>query len=172
MSKDMTLEKFDELALAYGGSLDRWPDGLQHSARAFLTETPAAQQLLAEAQTLDGALDALPAPQPSDALMTRILGDAAEIGAQNMAAQQATATAPAAEPKQQRSLFGWLGGAFFPAMGLTACLALGFTFGISDPLNTTLTDSYVMEEGDLFAAILDGDAGEFDLFFDDGELLL
>jgi hypothetical protein len=72
--------RFEELAAAYGASVARWPAVAQPSVQALLETSPEARWVLDEAKALDAALDAWEVPQPSQALMARILGDAATGG--------------------------------------------------------------------------------------------
>jgi hypothetical protein len=88
----MTPERFEELAWAYGGDLDRWPAEAQVAARAALAQSSAAQDVLARAGGLDAALDAWRVPAPDGALMRRI-----------------AATATRARPLWRRAVVWWSG---------------------------------------------------------------
>jgi hypothetical protein len=52
----LTLERFKSLADSYGASLERWPGETRQEARALLSNSPAAQAILAQAQLLDDAI--------------------------------------------------------------------------------------------------------------------
>jgi hypothetical protein len=51
----LTLERFKSLADSYGGSLERWPEETRREAHALLSNSAAAQAILAQAQLLDVA---------------------------------------------------------------------------------------------------------------------
>ena len=59
----MTLKRFKELTDSYGGESRHWPEELRDEAAALLRVSPQARELLAEAQTLDEALEAASAEQ-------------------------------------------------------------------------------------------------------------
>lgn len=161
MPKQMTFERFEELAMAYGGAIGRWPSETQHAAQLLCASDPAARAVLDEAIALDIGLSALPEPEPSEALMNRILGDAADIGA----AQAHEKLATVAEPRKPARR-GWsgFGGMFAPALGLAASLALGFGIGVSDTLETAVEGS-----SDVLASLVQSDLSDVDLLFDDDE---
>jgi ferric-dicitrate binding protein FerR (iron transport regulator) len=70
----MELERFAALADAYGGDLSRWPADQRAAAMQCLAQHPQAATILAQAQALDDALNALPAPAaPSELLARRLL---------------------------------------------------------------------------------------------------
>jgi hypothetical protein len=124
----MKIEDFQERALAYGGDIDGWPVEDQAAARATLAASDAARKALDEAQALDDMLDLWEGPEPSHALLSRVLADAAMVS--DAAAE--TAEVPAPRPTTRNGwrerLFG--GGPIFrPGLALATCLALGFVFG-------------------------------------------
>ncbi len=124
----MTIDRFDELASAYGASIFLWPADEQAAANALAAASPEAQAVLAREKALDSAMDAWEAPAPSEALMAKILGDAAEVSA----AAPLAAPAPRAEPKKPgffSRFFGEMG--WRPVGAMTACLAIGFVAGLS-----------------------------------------
>jgi hypothetical protein len=68
------LQRFAELAAAYGGDLARWPAAERAGAAALVVEEPEETgAILAQARALDAALDLVTAPPPSDLLARRIL---------------------------------------------------------------------------------------------------
>ena len=124
----MTIERFDELASAYGAGIFLWPPEEQAAAEALAAAAPEAQDILAREKALDAALDEWDAPAPSEALMAKILGDAAEVSA----AANVTAPAPRVAPEKPgffSRFFGEMG--WRPAGAMTACLAIGFVAGMS-----------------------------------------
>src|SRR6185437_8024554 len=58
VSQMLTLERFKALMDSYGAVPERWPDAVRPDAEALLRVSPEAQQLLAEARSLDEAIDA------------------------------------------------------------------------------------------------------------------
>jgi len=73
----MDAERFEQLAAAYGGAPERWPEAERDAALAFMAaDRTAAERILFEARLIDAALDASPQPQVSQALRDRILADA------------------------------------------------------------------------------------------------
>jgi hypothetical protein len=73
----MTLEDFDDLALAWGPDIARWPADRQAAARDLIVaRTPEAEATLNDAGLLDRALRASTLPSPSLALRARIIAAA------------------------------------------------------------------------------------------------
>ena len=95
----MTFERFDELASTYGATMDLWPTDEQAAAKSLASTSTEAQEALARERALDEAMDAWEAPAPSDALMARILGDAAEVSAATPVA--AAEASPQATPEKR-----------------------------------------------------------------------
>ncbi|WP_010187354.1 hypothetical protein [Sphingomonas sp. PAMC 26605] len=75
MNGPLPLERFRELADAYGGVIARWPEAYRDAAMRT-ARSPAAQTLLAQAVLLDVALDTWRAPPPPADLRSRILASA------------------------------------------------------------------------------------------------
>ena len=69
----MTPTRFQELADAFGGDIDRWPAAERPAAYAI---APASTAILAKATTLDRLLAASPSPAPSLAVRQAILAAA------------------------------------------------------------------------------------------------
>jgi hypothetical protein len=99
---------------------------------------------MTKAADTDGAADGLEVlfaaaraaePRPSEALVSRILADAATVGAGH-AARAAAAAAPAVPPRglgaRLARLFEPVGG-WQAAAGLGACAAAGFWLGLAGP---------------------------------------
>lgn len=124
----MTETRFEELADAYGADLARWPLEERAGAEALLADSAAARALLDDAKALDATLDLWADPQPSDALMARILGDAAEAGLAP-AQEAAGPVVKPARPGLMQRLFGDWG--WRPAGAMAACLAIGVVAGLS-----------------------------------------
>ena len=133
MVTTMTLNDFEERAMAYGARIDGWPEEDQAPARALMAESAAARTALEEAASLDAMLDLWEGPQPSNALLSRVLSDAATVTSEMPVA--ASAPASAREGWFAR-LFGTMP-VFRPGMALAACLALGFIMG------TTIEESVI-----------------------------
>ena len=54
----LTLERFKSLADSYGASLERWPEEIRKEAESLLSNSQAARAILADAQSLDEAIEA------------------------------------------------------------------------------------------------------------------
>lgn len=163
MSKEMTFERFDELAMAYGGTLARWPDAARRDGEVFLAAHPDAARSLADASALDAALAGLEAPPvPSDALMARILGDAADVAAGNAAAQRAARPVPRRKSAGIGSIFAGLP-RWAPGLAFAASLALGVGIGADERVALAPADAVLA----LVAPDSD-DALDFAFAFDDG----
>lgn len=111
MMNRMDAQRFEALAEAHGAAIGRWPKNEQDAAFAFLADQPeTAQVLLAQAQALDEALDALRPPAPSAALRHAVI---------------------AAAPRARRpgAWSRWLAGAGIGAALATACAA-GVVVGV------------------------------------------
>ncbi len=162
MISTMTTDEFEERAMAYGARIDGWPEEDRAPARALLAESAVAREMLEEAASLDAMLDLWEGPQPSNALLGRVLSDAALV------AGEARAPVPTPAPARE----GWLSRlfgntpVFRPGMALAACLALGFVMG------TAIEDSVIAPSSSAGAA---QEIGVIDFAFameDDSDLLL
>lgn len=161
----MTEARFVELAAAYGATLAHWPDDVRPQAKSLLETSLRARAVLEHERILDDALDAWQVPPPSNALMSRILGDAADVSFGQMPkALSAERTIP--EPRKpglMTRLFGDWG--WRPAGAMTACLAIGFVAGMSGapaPIDTTADLASAQEETLMDLAFFDDE--ETDLF--------
>jgi hypothetical protein len=102
----MDAKRFEALAEAYGGDIERWPAGERPAARAYrLTDPLYTGEILAVAQALDGLLSASPEPLFAGVLRERLLAQAPRRPA-------------------WRGARAWLSGA-----GLAAACAAGVLFG-------------------------------------------
>lgn len=68
---------FEELLDRLGADLPSWPAPLQAQANALLARSAMARELLAEAERLQSAFDALPTPALPPGLRNRIVASAA-----------------------------------------------------------------------------------------------
>ena len=68
-----TPEALADLLDRHGSDPERWPKAQRAPALALVQTNAAAQRLFAEAQALDAALDALPAPAMPSRLPQRVL---------------------------------------------------------------------------------------------------
>lgn len=107
----MNLERFEQLADAYGADLRRWPEGEREAARRLTAVDPRAADLLAEADVLDALLDAAPRAAPSHALRERVIADAASAGL--------------GRGGRKLGVLAWLSGA-----GWAAAACAGVAFGV------------------------------------------
>ncbi len=173
MSADMnmTLEQFEELAMAYGGTIARWPEEERAGAQQMLLASEAAREMLAEASALDATLDLWEAPAPSQALMARVLTDAATVSADRQSAAPAPAQPAAPKRGWFETLFGGSTG-LRPAFAMACCLAVGFSLGFSGDVTIAPTETNLAaaQQTDLidFAFAMDDDS---DLLFGSGALL-
>lgn len=167
----MTLDRFDDLATAYGAAISLWPAEEQAAAEALAAAMPEADAILARERALDAAMAEWDVPGPSQALMARILGDAAEVHA----AQAALEPPPKARRKPVQEKPGFLTRFFGdvgwrPAGAMTACLAIGFAVGLSGVSAPSGNgDPAQIEEDNAVVATFFGDEDESDPF--DLELL-
>jgi hypothetical protein len=76
-SIEVTRERFQELAEAYGGDIARWPASVRDEAALVVAgDAEFARGVLAQADALDAVLFALPAQAASSALVERTVADA------------------------------------------------------------------------------------------------
>ena len=104
----MNRERFEALAQAYGGDVDRWPAQAAAQARVLVQAEPGLTAVLNEADAIDLLLDASPAPTFSGVLRERVIGAAPRL----RSAWQSTTR--------------WLSGA-----GLAAACAAGVLLGVN-----------------------------------------
>ncbi|HEY5107712.1 MAG TPA: hypothetical protein VII73_13240 [Caulobacteraceae bacterium] len=77
MGDELTLTRFETLAMAYGGDLARWPNAERALAEAVIAAHPRETgRLLEAARSLDTILSAAPAEAPSSTLLRSIIRDA------------------------------------------------------------------------------------------------
>lgn len=77
----MSLERFAALAEAYGGEIDRWPEGERFAALSLAGRSEEARTLLADAHGLDFLLSRVdPPPEPTPALRERMASLEAQAG--------------------------------------------------------------------------------------------
>ncbi len=73
----MDLNRFADLALAYGGDVSRWPATEREAATLLMAASPeATSPLLASQSDLDWALESWRTPRPREALEAAILASA------------------------------------------------------------------------------------------------
>ncbi len=74
---DLTRERFEALAEAYGGDVSRWPEDVREAAAVRMAGEPkVCGEILGRAGALDAALDAWRPAPASPGLMERILAAA------------------------------------------------------------------------------------------------
>lgn len=157
----MTIERFDELASAYGAGIFLWPAEEQAAAEALAKSSPDAQAVLERERALDAALDEWDVPAPSEALMAKILGDAAEVSTTTSAAVE-TPRQASEKPSFFSRFFGEMG--WRPAGAMTACLAIGFIAGLSGAPAPVGGDEASAVEDNAVVATFFGDEDESDPF--------
>ena len=133
----MKVERFQELADAYGADMRRWPATDRAAAEALrLAEPVMTGQLLLHAARTDALLQTSATPQVSMALRDRVM---------------ASATAAGLSPRRVQWIAGriaWLSGA-----GWAAAACAGVVFGLN--LTTQLTADQQVDAV-LYQATLDG----------------
>ncbi|HTK36597.1 MAG TPA: hypothetical protein VL358_15100 [Caulobacteraceae bacterium] len=147
----MDAERFETLAMAYGGDLRRWPEADRDAAEAFRARTPgAAGALLRQAQALDAVLDDWRSPAPSAALRDRVL-----MGPPPRARK---AGSMGISP---RGLGFWLSGAGFAAAVLAGVVVgvTASTAAVSDARADAVLSATLANDEDAQAAFTVGSAG-------------
>jgi len=105
----MTLDRFRELAAAYGAKLERWPESERASASRLLESSAAALSILRDEQALDEELGL------------------AEPAALSPAFERKLAEIPVRHPQRALSPFKrWL---WAPLLGWSVAAALGLVLG-------------------------------------------
>ena len=104
----MNRERFEALAQAYGGDLERWPADAAATARVLLDAEPALAAVLDEARGIDLLLGASPTPAFSGVLRERVIAAAPRLHS------------------AWKSTTRWLSGA-----GLAAACAAGVLLGVN-----------------------------------------
>lgn len=133
----MKVERFQELAEAYGADLRCWPATDRAAAEALRRAQPVMiERLLFEAAKTDAVLHTFMPPQVSIALRDRVI---------------ASATAAGLSPRRAKWLAGRL--AWFSGAGWAAAACAGVIFGLN--MTTQLTADQQIEAV-LYQATLDG----------------
>ncbi len=108
----MNRDRFEALAEAFGGSVARWPAAEREAAAALMAAEPDfARAVLAQAETLDAALDAWPRLTMGHDLREAVI-------------------AQAGQSRARSGLRGWVWGASAGA-GLAAACAAGLVMGVA-----------------------------------------
>lgn len=113
MNRVVSLERFRELAAAYGSDIDTWPDAERASARALLASSPALRDVLEAEADLDAQFAAAPEPRLDAELARRLL---------------------AVPERQARPRALWpFRRVWVPATAWAAAAAFGVLFGVLSP---------------------------------------
>lgn len=116
----MSIERFTELAQAWGAERARWPEH-ERALHERFADTPEGMAILADAQRIDLFLDTWQLPDEGDERIARIVA-ATRLGA------HAAAPPPALRPVATRRHYGaWL------SSGFLASAVLGFVLGFTQP---------------------------------------
>jgi len=133
----MKVERFQELAEAYGADLRRWPATERAAAETLRLAQPVmSERLLFEAAKTDAVLHTSSTPQVSMALRDRVI---------------ASATAAGLSPQRVQRIARRL--AWFSGAGWAAAACAGVVFGLN--LTTQLTADQQVDAV-LYQATLDG----------------
>lgn len=125
----MGLERLQQIIEAYGADPARWPQAELVAAEALLARSAEARAALAEARTLDAALDVWKAPLPDPWAAQRIARAARDLPQRRITLRERLAAFLPLEP-------------VWPQLaGLTAALVLGFFIGFSDFSDVDTTES-------------------------------
>lgn len=127
----MTPERFQALLGAYGADPQHWPESERAAGQALAAQlAPAQRAPWAEAAWLDEWLASHTLAAPNEALVQRIVADAATVAS--------PVAAPQGEPNRPRQAPWWWPGARFAGLGLAGALAGAFAgaFVVSAALRT------------------------------------
>jgi hypothetical protein len=138
----LTLERFRSLADSYGESLERWPEETRTDAEVLLRTSSAARAILAEARSLDEAMEAASGaeesrvwpPAEAEAALARLRSRVAtRIGADRPSRRtgrirQWVLSIPLMHP-------GWGGMLTGGALAIVAGLLTGLLYASSPPRN-------------------------------------
>lgn len=130
---DMTLERFDALAQAWGGDIARWPEAERAAAAMLAARAPQAAAALAQAAALDAALadlDATPGPAPSQALLAVCAEAAMREAGRKAAARRLIARAPTARTAPGRASAGRAAAARRARWPMAAAMAAAAVAGV------------------------------------------
>lgn len=140
----LTLKQLRALVESYGARPERWPQSVRSDAEALLADSAAARRVIADAQELDGAIEAARARE--DAMRGSPAEQAAALARlrARVAARIAPGSARVRAP--QRPLFGralhwrpsWVGLAAAACLVAVAGLALGSVYGSTPPADHVL----------------------------------
>jgi hypothetical protein len=146
----LALERFAELADAYGGDLQRWPAEQRAAAAQLLAGSEQARAILRAASELD---DALGGPSPESALQAvraRIL--------QSRPAAKTTTAQTTGRSRPARSVWETLWIELGGMRWLGPALAAGLTLGLG--VNQWVDSDYAGEVDFLSVALLENDDEE------------
>lgn len=145
----MDVERFETLALAYGGDLRRWPESDRDAAEAFRLRSPeAARAVLGAAGDLDVVLHAWSPPVVPAGLRERVLASA-----------PAPKARPAAAPRGFRY---WLSGAGFAAVAVAGVIVgvIASSAAVSNERADAVLSATLSNEGDTAQAPFTIGSGE------------
>lgn len=154
MNAPMTVQRFSDLADAYGGELARWPAIERDAARALLEASAEARIALAAALALDAAL-ALPGPAaPGAALREALLQSRPQPLLHGDRVAGRVRAAPPSAMAGWRDAWSWR--LALPALAASLALGIGLGFAVAPAAQADEGDEDV-----LALAQLDDDYTEF-----------
>lgn len=129
--KLITIGRLEILLDCYGAAGDRWPEEERAAAAALIETSSEARGLVEKAAALDSVLDAMPAPEVSAALTSRVrsmASPASRAGSGGMVARLAAFLRP-------DTRFGWQGAvAMAGVLGMVAGIGVSpLVFDRADP---------------------------------------
>lgn len=150
----LDIERFRELAEAFGGDVDRWPVDVRAEARMLVDTDTAARAALADAAALDAVLDLYTAPElDTAAVLARLDKDApvrrsGSLGSLTGAVRSRVLglvgrLRGSIDLDAVRGRLDWSGPLWQPTAAFAAAAALGIVTGLYAFDATTATDGLV-----------------------------
>jgi len=140
----MDLQELDRLVSSYGANEQRWPAEARDEMRALLARSTEARAIVEREADLDGLIESVAAPAPSDMLRARVLKGAKE-----------------SRTSRTERLDHWAAGlwppgrAWGPIAALAAAAMLGIVVGTLAPAAETEADNVSHYDSDSIEATLD-----------------
>jgi hypothetical protein len=146
----LTLERFKLMADSYGARLEHWPEETRQDARALLSTSEAAREMLVEAQALDDAIEAAAdaehsqawPPEEAAAALVRLRSRVAARLDERELARSSGRIGPGLLSSMRPLLtpfqYGWGGLLTGGVIAITAGLVIGLSYTSSPPPGNVL----------------------------------